>query len=113
MDADCVVHAGGIFEFSRYTIKDWLQLVAAVVGIIVAVLGAWKAWRFSKSQIVNRLFEYLNADEKHVIEGRRRVLEYLRNGKSTPLASGAELRPTSRKQFVWLRRSAMSRRKRH
>jgi tetratricopeptide (TPR) repeat protein len=80
-----------LIDVSNYGIKEWLQLVAAIFGIGVSVIGAWKAWRFSKAQIVNRLFEYLNTDEKHVIEGRQRVLEYLRNGKGARLKSGAEL----------------------
>ena len=46
---------------------------------------------------MNRLFEHLNADEKHVIEGRRSVLSYLRNGNATPLRRGVELHTNIKK----------------
>jgi tetratricopeptide (TPR) repeat protein len=76
---------GSTFDFASYTIKDWLQLAVAASGIVGAVIGAWNWWRFSKWQIVNRLFEYLNTDEKNIVEGRRAVLGYLRTGRRSSL----------------------------
>ena len=93
-DGNVLALAGSAFlllDVSNYGIKEWLQLIAAAVGIVVSIIGAWKAWRFSKWQMVNRLFEYLNTDEKHIIGSRRRVLEHLRNGKGATLKSGVEL----------------------
>jgi len=80
-----------LIDISSYGIKEWLQLIGAMIGIFVSILGAWKAWRFSKWQMVNRLFEHLNTDEKHIIEARRAVLKHLRNGKGSRLRSGVEL----------------------
>src|ERR1700694_3944175 len=97
MEGDCVAQIGNIFEFSKYTIKDWVQLVAATAAIFVSVLGAWKAWRFSKKQMVNRLFEYLNTDEKHVAEGRSRILGHLGGRETRPLGSGVEIHATIEK----------------
>ncbi len=82
---------GRMLDFSNYTMKDWLQLLVAAFGIVGSVVGAWKWWRYSKWQIVNRLFEHLNADERNVTEGRRIVLEYLRAGRRSPLNSDTEL----------------------
>jgi len=97
MESECAAQVSSIFEFSKYTLKDWAQFIAAVLGIVVSIVGAWKAWRFSKPQIVNRLFEHLNTDEKHVIEGRRSVLSYLRNGNAAPPRRGVELHTNIKK----------------
>ncbi len=67
-----------LIDIGGYGFKEWVALIASLIGIAVSVVGAWKTWRYSKSQIVNRLFEFLNEDEKHVIAGRQRVLGYLR-----------------------------------
>jgi hypothetical protein len=40
-----------MLDVSNYGIKEWLQLIAAAVGIVVSIIGAWKAWRFSKWQM--------------------------------------------------------------
>jgi tetratricopeptide (TPR) repeat protein len=91
-----------LIDVGSYGIKEWLQLIGAAIGIVVSILGAWKAWRFSKSQMVNRLFEYLNTDEKHIIGARRRVLTHLRNGKGAPLKSGVELHDSIEKAIKLL-----------
>ena len=46
-----------LLDFRNYTLKDWVQLLVAVLGLVGSVVGAWKWWRYSKWQIVNRLFE--------------------------------------------------------
>jgi tetratricopeptide (TPR) repeat protein len=79
-----------LLDFSNYTMKDWLQLLVAAFGLVGSVVGAWKWWRYSKWQIVNRLFEYLNTDEKNVTDGRRIVLEYLRGGRRSASDSDVE-----------------------
>jgi len=55
------------------------------------VYGAWQWWRFSKWQIAKRLFEYLNTDEKNIVEARQRVLQHLRAGGGVGLQSGNEM----------------------
>jgi tetratricopeptide (TPR) repeat protein len=79
--------AAALFDPNNIGLKELLQF-ATFLG---TVYGAWKWWRFSKWQIANRLFEYLNTDEKHIIGARRRVLEHLRCGKGIALKSGVEL----------------------
>ena len=69
------------FDFSSYGLKDWLQIVAAVVGIGGSTYGAWTAFRYSKSQIAKRLAEYLNDHEKNVDEARQLVVQHLRNDR--------------------------------
>ena len=78
---------GGLLDPNNIGLKELLQLFA----FGGSVYGAWKWWRFSKWQIANRLFEYLNADEKNIVEARRRVLQRLRSGKGAALTSGGEL----------------------
>lgn len=55
------------------------------------VYGAWQWWRFSKWQIAKRLFEYLNTDEKNIVEARQRVLQRLRGGTDTALQAANEM----------------------
>jgi tetratricopeptide (TPR) repeat protein len=96
-DGQVFVLAGplvSMLDFGNYTLKDWAQLLVAIFGIVGSVVGAWKWWRYSKWQIVNRLFEYLNADEKYVTEGRRAVLAYLRSGRRADLRSDVEFHAT-------------------
>jgi tetratricopeptide (TPR) repeat protein len=70
------------FDFAPYSAKDWLQVVAAVLGITGSTYGAWKAFRYSKGQIAKRLLEYLEEHEKNVDEVRHLVVPYLRNGRA-------------------------------
>src|SRR5262249_5047502 len=69
------------FDFSSYSLKDWLQMVAATLGIMGSTYGAWTAFRYSKSQIAKRLMEYLNDHEKNINEARQIVLQHLRNDR--------------------------------
>jgi tetratricopeptide (TPR) repeat protein len=69
------------FDFSSYTLKDGLQIIAAVLGIIGSTYGAWTAFRYSKRQIAKRLLEYLNNHEKNVDEVRQLVVRHLRSGR--------------------------------
>jgi tetratricopeptide (TPR) repeat protein len=96
-----------LLDFRNYTLKDWLQLLVAVFGIVGSVVGAWKWWRYSKWQIVNRLFEYLNADEKNVTEGRRIVLDYLRGSGRGGLKSDVEFHATIDKAIKLLEANRM------
>jgi tetratricopeptide (TPR) repeat protein len=91
-----------LLDFRNYTLKDWVQLLVAVLGLVGSVVGAWKWWRYSKWQIVNRLFEYLNTDEKNVTEGRRIVLGYLRSGRLAALKSDVEFHATIRRAIKLL-----------
>ena len=96
-DGQVLILAGplvSLLDFGNYTLKDWAQLLVAIFGLVGSVVGAWKWWRYSKWQIVNRLFEYLNADEKNVTEGRRIVLAYLRSGRRAALRSDVEFHAT-------------------
>jgi tetratricopeptide (TPR) repeat protein len=104
-DGQVLVLAGplvSLLDFGNYTLKDWAQLLVAVFGLVGSVVGAWKWWRYSKWQIVNRLFEYLNADEKNVTEGRRIVLAYLRSGRRAALRSDVEFHATITKAIKLL-----------
>src|SRR5262245_7571648 len=67
------------FDLSSYGLKDWLQVLAAIVGILGSTFGAWTAFRYSKSQIAKRLMEYLNDHERNVEEARHLVVQHLRN----------------------------------
>ena len=70
-------------DFSSYGLKDWLQMVAAVFGILGSTFGAWIAFRYSKSQMVKRLTEYLQDQDKNFDEVRHLVVNHLRNGEAS------------------------------
>lgn len=57
------------------------------------VYGAWKWWRFSKWQIAKRLIEYLDNEEKNIIECREAVLNHIRYGKPLLLGPHHRLHP--------------------
>jgi hypothetical protein len=57
------------------------------------IYGAWKWWRFSKWQIAKRLLEYLDNEEKNIIECRDAVLNHIRYGKPLSLAPNHRLHP--------------------
>jgi tetratricopeptide (TPR) repeat protein len=70
-----------LIDVSSYGPREWLQLVAAAVGIFVSVVGAWRTYRFSKAQIAKRLLEYLKEDEKSLKEARYSIFQHLRYGR--------------------------------
>jgi tetratricopeptide (TPR) repeat protein len=79
------------FDFTTYSAKDWLQVAAAVLGIIGSTFGAWKAFRYSKGQIAKRLLEYLDEYEKNIDEVRHIVVPHLRNGRAIERKSELEI----------------------
>src|SRR5262245_27875449 len=70
------------WDLSSYSVKDWLQSQAAVLGILGSTFGAWKAFRYSKGQIGKRLIEYLEDHEKNVDEVRHLVVPHFRTGRA-------------------------------
>jgi len=70
------------FDLASHGIKDWLQMVAALLAIGGSSYGAWKAFRYSKGQIAKRLLEYLEEHEKNVNRVRQLIVPYLRNGRT-------------------------------
>jgi ABC-type nickel/cobalt efflux system permease component RcnA len=70
-----------LFDVSNYGVKEWLQLIAAVVGIFISIIGAWRTYRYSKSQIAKRLSEHLHDEEKEIKEGRNAVIRHIRYGR--------------------------------
>lgn len=80
------VQVASLIDLRSIGLKEVLQF-----GTFLGTLyGAWKWWRFSKWQIAKRLIEYLDNEEKHIIEGRAAVLRHLRYDK--PLLLGPEQR---------------------
>ena len=77
------------YDFSSLGFKDWIQTIAALLGIVGSTWGAWKAFRYSKGQIAKRLLEYLNEHEKSIEEVRPLVVRHLRNGR--PIERRTEL----------------------
>jgi tetratricopeptide (TPR) repeat protein len=67
-----------LIDISSYGLKEWVAIVASMIGIIVSVVGAWRTWRYSKSQIATRLTEYLEDREAKIREARNRIIERLR-----------------------------------
>ena len=57
-----------LIDISHYGVKEWLQLIAAAIAIFVSVIGAWRTYRYSKSQIAKRLMEYLEDEETRIKE---------------------------------------------
>jgi len=55
-----------LLDVSNYGIKEWLQLIAAAIAIVVAIIGAWRTYRYSKYQIAKRLLEYLEDEEQEL-----------------------------------------------
>jgi len=77
-----------LIDISGYGVKEWLAIAGSLVGIGVTIFGAWRTWRFSKSQIATRLLEYLQDEEARIKEARILIIRRLRQGE--PLASEAE-----------------------
>jgi len=70
-----IAQALPMFDVRSYGLKELLQF-ATFLG---SVYGAWKWWRFSKWRIAHRLLEFLENDEKNIVESRKVLLGYLGN----------------------------------
>jgi tetratricopeptide (TPR) repeat protein len=70
-----------LIDISNYGIKEWLQLIAAAIAIFVSVIGAWRTYRYSKSQIAKRLMEYLEDEKTRIKDSRNRIIGHLRLGR--------------------------------
>jgi hypothetical protein len=76
--------AGWAFPFidvSNYGIREWLAILGSLVGIGGSVWGAWRAYRYSRSQIAKRLLEHLSDEEKAIKEARHLIVRHIRYGQ--------------------------------
>jgi len=83
-DSQVWVLAGSTLLFidiGSYGIKEWLAIAASVIGIGGSIFGLWRGWRYSKSQIVERLLEYLRDEESKIRDARNRIIRRLRGGE--------------------------------
>jgi tetratricopeptide (TPR) repeat protein len=78
-----VASVAALIDLHAIGIKELLQLGT----FFGSLYGAWKWWRFSKWQIAKRLLEYLDHQEKNIVECREAVLNHLRYGKPLDLAA--------------------------
>jgi tetratricopeptide (TPR) repeat protein len=65
-------------DLDSYGIKEWLAILGSLVGIGGSVYGAWRTYRYSKSQIAQRLLEYLRDEEEQIKRARKEVVRQLR-----------------------------------
>src|SRR5205809_1089348 len=72
------VSAGLFFDVGSYGVKEWLAILGSLVGIGGSIFGVWRAWRYSKKQIAERLLEFLRDEEAKIVEARSRVIRHLR-----------------------------------
>jgi tetratricopeptide (TPR) repeat protein len=72
------VPAALFFDVGSYGVKEWLAILGSLVGIGGSIFGVWRAWRYSKKQIAERLLEFLRDEEAKIVEGRNRVIRHLR-----------------------------------
>jgi tetratricopeptide (TPR) repeat protein len=77
-----------LVDLSQYGIKEWLAVVGSLFGIGGSIFGLWRAWRYSKSQIAERLLEYLQNEETKINAARERIIRHLRWGD--PLGGNIE-----------------------
>jgi tetratricopeptide (TPR) repeat protein len=77
-------HFSSLIDFHTYSTMDWLQLGAAALAIVAYVYGLWKAFRFSKRQMVKRLLEYLEDEGAAIREARHAVIRHVRYGQPLP-----------------------------
>jgi tetratricopeptide (TPR) repeat protein len=71
-----------LIDVGSYGIKEWLAILGSLVGIGGSIFGVWRAWRYSKKQIAERLLEFLRDEEARIVEGRSRVIRHLRVGET-------------------------------
>jgi tetratricopeptide (TPR) repeat protein len=70
-----------LIDVGSYGFKEWVAIVASLVGIGGTIFGVWRGWRYSKSQIAARLIEYLHDEEEKIKASRDRIIRHLRWGK--------------------------------
>lgn len=71
-----------IGEVGNYGFKEWLAVLGSLFGMGGSVFGIWRAWRYSKAQIAQRLMEYLEDEEAKIKQARDRVVRHLRRGEA-------------------------------
>jgi tetratricopeptide (TPR) repeat protein len=76
--------AWSLIDVDGYGTKAWLVVGAAVLAIGAYVYGLWKAYRFSKGQMVNRLLEYLEDEAAAIREARTAVIRHVRYAQPLP-----------------------------
>jgi tetratricopeptide (TPR) repeat protein len=70
-----------LVDVGNYGIKEWLTVVGSLFGTGGSIFGIWRAWRYSKTQIAERLIEHLQDDETKIKEARERIIRHLRRGE--------------------------------
>lgn len=73
-----------VLDVSNYGIKEWLAIIGSLLGTGGSVYGAWRTYRYSKSQIAKRLEEHLTDEEEAIKEARNHIIRNIRYGQ--PLA---------------------------
>ena len=71
-------------DVSNYGMREWLAIIGSMVGIAGSIYGAWRTYRYSKSQIAKRLIEHLTDDEKAIKQVRNLVVRHIRYGVPLP-----------------------------
>jgi tetratricopeptide (TPR) repeat protein len=67
---------------TNITALQVLQGIAAVLAIILSIIGIHKAWRFAERRLGDRLIEYLNIEDAKLAEARG-VARAIRDQRST------------------------------
>lgn len=86
---DLAAQIAALADLRNIGLKEVLQFGT----FLGTVYGAWKWWRFSKWQIAKRLIEYLDNEEKNIVECRDAVLNHIRYDKPLSLAPNHRLHP--------------------
>jgi tetratricopeptide (TPR) repeat protein len=68
--------------FEGYMLGDWVKLTVAIGGGLFWAWGTWRAFRFSKSQISQRLLEFLKTNEEEALNSRKNLLRKLEFGET-------------------------------
>lgn len=58
---------------SSIPVVKLLQGIAAIIGAIVTALGAYKTWRYAEGKLGERLSEFLEREEEHLVLARKEV----------------------------------------
>ena len=72
------------FDVGSYGIREWLAILGSLIGIGGSIYGAWRTYRYSKSQVANRLIEHLINEEEAIKEARNHIIRRLRYGEPLP-----------------------------
>jgi len=83
--------AWSLIDVNGYGTKAWLVVGAAVLAIGAYVFGLWKAYRFSKGQMVKRLLE---SDTLSPCPGNPTIPSFAISSRRWPSSIGA--RPPAR-----------------